>query len=71
MRILSALLLALVGVGLLVFAFGPLHNLGADYKDSTDATYLMFGLPLLAFGIACLVAAALILRHAKGRPGKG
>jgi len=43
-------------------AYGVLQNLWADYQDSTTSTYLMFGLPLLAFSVAALVSAVMVLR---------
>jgi hypothetical protein len=38
-----------------------LQNLWADYQDSSTSTYLMFGLPLLAFSVAALVGAVAVL----------
>lgn len=32
-----------------------------DYKDSPDSTYLMFGIPLLAFGSIFVTAGVLIV----------
>lgn len=58
-----------VALGLLVFAtalfltaLGPLHNLWADYQDSPDSTYLLFGLPLVVAGLICLAGAARLFR---------
>jgi uncharacterized protein (TIGR03382 family) len=44
-------------------AYGALHNLWADYQDSSTSTYLEFGLPALALCIAALVGAVLVARR--------
>jgi hypothetical protein len=61
MRAIAAALLVLVGCCAVVLAWGPLHNL-FGYRDSPIATYLLFGLPLLALAAAAFVAAWRLLR---------
>jgi purine-cytosine permease-like protein len=63
MRFALAFLLVLLAVVSAVVAWGPLHNLWADYKDSPDSTYLLFGLPFVAIAVACLAAAVIIVRR--------
>ncbi len=63
MRLALALLLIVTASVSLVIAWGPLHNLWADYKDSSDATYLMFGLPFVAVAVICLASAVAMLRR--------
>jgi hypothetical protein len=36
---------------------GALQNLFSDYQDRPTYVYLEFGLPLLALGVGCIVAA--------------
>jgi hypothetical protein len=59
-RVLSVIVLALVGCGALVFAWGALQNL-FGYRDSSVATYLLIGLPCLAAAIAAFVGAYRLL----------
>jgi hypothetical protein len=56
------MLLAALGLAAGVAAWGVLKNLWADYQDSPTSTYLMMGLPLLAFSVAALVSAVAVLR---------
>ena len=58
-----ALLLSVTGVASLIVAWGPLHNLWADYKDSPDSTYLIFGLPFVAVALICFASAVFVLRR--------
>jgi hypothetical protein len=55
-RILSVVLLTLVGCGGLLFAWGALQNL-FGYRDSPVATYLLIGLPCLAVALGAFGAA--------------
>jgi hypothetical protein len=56
--------LALVAVGAFLAWWGwaIVDNIWG-YADSPDGVYLMFGLPLIAAGICCLVGAALVVRR--------
>ena len=63
MRFLLASFLIAIGVIAGWLAYGVLQNLWADYQDSPTSTYLMFGLPLLAFSLAALVGAVAVLRR--------
>ena len=56
MRPIAAALLLVVGCAALVLAWGPLQNL-FGYRDSPIGTYLLYGLPLLAFAAVAFVAA--------------
>ncbi len=49
-RYLLAGLLVLVSASAAVIAYGSLHNIWADYQDSSTSSYLLFGLPPLAVG---------------------
>ncbi len=60
--ILAAALVAVAAVSAWIGG-GPLHNLFADYQDSTTGTYLLFGLPFVLVSLACLVAAGFALRR--------
>jgi hypothetical protein len=61
-RVVAAIILVLLGCGAVVMAWGPLQNL-FGYRDSPVSTYLLFGLPWLAFAIAAFaVAWRLIVR---------
>ena len=62
LRALALLILGVVGVLSALIAYGALSNLWADYKDSTDWTYLSVGLPLLALALGCAWAARRIYR---------
>lgn len=57
MRFLLAAFLLAVAVVTGLVAYGALQNLWADYQDSPTSTYLLIGLPLLAFSLAAFVAA--------------
>ena len=46
-----------------IWAFGMLSNLWADYQDSAPSTYLLFGVPPLALGVAALAGAVMLLRR--------
>jgi len=61
MRVIGAAILLLVAAACGLMAFGALQNLWADYQDSTTATYLIIGLPLLAFSIALVALAVRLL----------
>jgi len=63
MRVALALMLVAVAVVSALVAWGPLHNLFADYQDSEPSTYLLFGLPFVAVSIACLVASVFVIRR--------
>jgi hypothetical protein len=63
MRGALALLLGVTGLVSLYVAWGPLSNLWADYKDSPDSTYLIFGLPFLAVALFCFASAVFMLRR--------
>jgi hypothetical protein len=52
---LPVLLVAAAGSGLV--AWGSLSNLWAGYQDSPTSTYLLIGVPALAFCVAALLAA--------------
>lgn len=57
MRIAFAVILWLIVAYLLLTAVGSLANLNADYKDSTDATYVTIGVGALVLAsIVALVA---------------
>ena len=60
-RVLAALFLVAVAVVCAFVAWGALSNLWADYQDSPTSTYLLIGLPLLAFSLAALVSAIAVL----------
>jgi len=62
LRALALVILAVVGVVSALAAYGALHNLWADYQDSTTWTYLSIGLPLLALALWCAWAGARIYR---------
>lgn len=53
---------SLLGVWFLIVAYGPLHNIWADYQDGATSTYLMIGLPLVFTGLACFGAAIAVFR---------
>ena len=45
-------------------SWGPLQNVFGDGEgDSRTVDYLLFGLPLVALSLACLVAAVFALRR--------
>ncbi len=60
-RFLLAAFLFTVAVVTGLVAYGALQNLWADYQDSPTSTYLLIGLPLLAFSVAALVSAVAVL----------
>lgn len=63
LRIALAVLLVALAAVFAWISLGPLHQLWtpAD-RDSPLSTYLLFGLPFVAAALACLVAAALLLK---------
>jgi len=63
MRYVRAGLLALLAALAAVIAYGPLHNLWADYQDSPTSTYLLFGLPFVEIALAALAGAVMTLRR--------
>jgi len=63
MRFLLSAFLAGLGVATGLLAFGALSNLWADYQDSSTSTYLLIGIPLLAFSVAAFVSAVTALRR--------
>jgi hypothetical protein len=63
MRFVLAAFLVALGLAAGLFAYGALKNLWADDADSSTSTYLLIGLPLLAFSVAALVSAATALRR--------
>ncbi|MCA1680673.1 MAG: hypothetical protein LC777_17860 [Actinobacteria bacterium] len=64
MRLVVAALLLILAAPWVVVAWGPLENLFAEYQDSPDSTYLLFGLPPAIAGAAFLAAAGWVLyRH--------
>ena len=62
MRIALAILLILIGAASVLISLGPLSNLFADYQDSPASTYLLYGLPPLAGGLAALFLAWRLLK---------
>jgi hypothetical protein len=64
-RYASALLLAAIAAFLAVAAAGALSNLFAEYKDSSDAVYIGFGVGYLA--VAVLFAAAALQTVSQAR----
>jgi drug/metabolite transporter (DMT)-like permease len=62
MRLVLAAALLFLGAYFCWVAYGVLSNLWADYQDSSPSTYLFFGLPALALGVAALVSAVLVVR---------
>ena len=63
MRIALAILLILFGsAAVLIALLGPLANLVSDYQDSPVSTYLLYGLPPLAGGLAALILAWRLLK---------
>ena len=61
MRILLAGFLIAVAAAAALVAYGALQNLWAEYQDSPTSTYLLIGLPALAFSVAALVSAVTVL----------
>ena len=62
-RVVFALILLGLAAVFFVASYGPLHNLWAEYQDSPNSTYLLYGLPLIAAGVACVAGAAAMLRR--------
>ena len=63
MRVALAILLILFGSAAVLLALlGPLANLVSDYQDSPVSTYLLYGLPPLAGGLAALILAWRLLK---------
>jgi hypothetical protein len=62
-RVLLAALLVALAAAAGLSAWGVLSNLWADYQDSATSTYLLIGLPLLAFSGAALFSAVTVLRR--------
>jgi hypothetical protein len=60
-RVLVAIALIVVGAVAALIAWGALSNLWADYQDSPTSTYLLIGLPSLAFSVAALISAITVL----------
>jgi len=48
--------------------FGALSNLWADYQDSPASTYLLIGIPAVAFAFAALWAAIGLARDTRRAP---
>jgi hypothetical protein len=63
MRYCLAALCLVVAAGAAFVAWGPLRNLFADYKDSPDSVYLLFGLPPALLSAAFLAAAVWLIRQ--------
>jgi hypothetical protein len=58
-----ALLLFVTAIPFAYSGGAIIANLWADYKDSPDSTYIMFGAPLLAVALACVVGGLFMLRR--------
>ena len=62
-RVLLAFFLGALAVAAGLLAWGVLSNLWSDYQDSPTSTYLLIGLPLLAFSVAAAISAIAALRR--------
>ena len=52
----------MLGLAFALASWGPLQNL-FSYQDSPTWVYFVYGLPLLAIGVGCMVAGVLSLRR--------
>ena len=63
MRVLLAFLLFVTAAILAWWGVATVDNIWNSYKDSTDWTYLMFGLPLIGMALVCVVSGVVMLRR--------
>jgi hypothetical protein len=63
MRYLLVPVCLVAAVGAAYVAWGPLHNLFEDYKDSPDYFYLILGLPFALLSASLFFAAFWLILH--------
>jgi TRAP-type C4-dicarboxylate transport system permease small subunit len=61
-RVVTALALVALAALLVWYGWAIVDNIWG-YQDSSDSTYLMIGLPLIAVGIGCLAGALRLVRR--------
>jgi TRAP-type C4-dicarboxylate transport system permease small subunit len=62
-RVVFALALVALGAFLAWYGWTIIDNIWVGYQDSSDWTYLTYGLPLIAAGVICFAWAARIVRR--------
>jgi TRAP-type C4-dicarboxylate transport system permease small subunit len=62
-RVVIALALVALGAFLAWYGWTIVDNIWVGYQDSSAATYLTYGLPLIAAGVLCLAGAVRIVRR--------
>ena len=63
MRYVAAAYLLVVAAVSAMVGLGALSNLWSGYQDSPTSTYLLIGVPAVAFAIACAAAAVYKIHH--------